>query len=255
MSTEWATEKWEHEQTEISSGEVYEVMTVDTQTHVGYVVSAEVAAHICEIHNRTLGDGQDPPPSVAFETARRALEEMAPGRRIEVNRPRGHLPMDLQRTAAGSPFVVVPILEVRGVREYIEERCHRAVAEYAAREPARLVIDSNPVAMANALTMLGWQVFGPDDPVIAPDHLEQIKAMRLNLAQDEAEHVPGAREAARWFDSTQLDAEKPVDNARRAFLAGYGQGRRSNAANTNTDVLSEILRARGYQVTPRLGGE
>lgn len=100
-----------------------------------------------------------------------------------------------------------------GVADVVEGEVHRRLTEHASREPARLVVDGSPKAMAWMLGELGYAVTTPDD----------MRVTRENIAQDIAEQVPGGGEALEWFDSapSEKDAGGLYDLARRAFLAGY----------------------------------
>lgn len=55
------------------SADLHIVDTVDGELHVATCSGGEVARHIAELHNRTLGDGQDPP---AFPENEQALHQM-----------------------------------------------------------------------------------------------------------------------------------------------------------------------------------
>jgi hypothetical protein len=197
--------------------------------HIATFASPAVAAHIVELHNRTMGDGQE--PATAEEATRRLAEGLRLPRELLGQSPPLSRYM-ARRHPTSRTLVHIDVLQ--GVAETVQRLVNERVAEYAAREPARIVIDGNPTAMANMLTKLGYTVFAPDFVFeVPPDWLLQINAMRANLGQDIAEMVPGASQAVDWLDRTQLDAEKPVDNVRRAFLAGYAEAARISAEGDN----------------------
>lgn len=66
---EQLTRRWTHEACEGQQGvapNTYEVVTADDASlHVCYVFGETMAQHLVDLHNRTLGDGQDPPPRVS----------------------------------------------------------------------------------------------------------------------------------------------------------------------------------------------
>lgn len=272
--------------------------------HVATFASPGVASHVTELHNRTLGDGQEPrspgipwmkgqsyaeesdPPTVRFPTAQeqfgrlvRGVRERGPARTVGPVRSacpndtngdgdcgRRMCPHCGQRDARPNPTAQIE----QHVAHLIEQIVQFRLSELRYTVPHLVArIDGDPVMMANLLSKLGYTVFAPDHVFeVPPDWLLQINRMRENLAQDIAEQVPGAQEAADWFDRTQLDAEKPVDNVRRAFLAGWhAAGRhlvddqraalladaqdRMNAVLADTDNLIRLLEQRGYQVGHR----
>lgn len=220
--------------------------------HVATFASPGVASHITELHNRTLGDGQEPQPSIPWMKARGPARTVGP-----------------VREGAARPNPTAQIEQ--HVAHLIEQIVQFRLSELRYTVPHLVArIDGDPVMMANLLSKLGYTVFAPDHVFeVPPDWLLQINRMRENLAQDIAEQVPGAQEVADWFDRTQLDAEKPVDNVRRAFLAGWhAAGRhlvddqraalladaqdRMNAVLADTDNLIRLLEQRGYQVGHRM---
>jgi hypothetical protein len=227
------------------------VETVDGVMHVATVGTRAVAEHIAELHNRTFGDGQDPPPSVELNGeldarvwAEQFHRHLAGGKPTDVGtliswfanaiqtgvdseRNKGVVD-DFHAALAEMPAPGAytrhqpagrdTVRNIAGeIESLIETEVRARVAVYAAREPARIVIDNDPVAMANVLRMMGYTVTTPSDARAASD----------NLAQDIAEQVPGAVEARAWFDSapSEKDAGGLYDFARRAFLAGYRAGR------------------------------
>lgn len=135
--------------------------------HIATFTSPAVAEHVTELHNRTLGDGQDPPLSLSGLTN---LGLCVPGCDYPITsyhaRRAGRVlcgadPAKPERRGPTSRTLVR--LDVRQrVMEMVESLVQERVTAYAAREPARLVIDGDPVAMANVLSKLGYTVFAPD---------------------------------------------------------------------------------------------
>lgn len=145
--------RWKFESCEGQQGiapNTFEVMTDDQyDQHVCYVTGQDMAQHLVDLHNRTFGDGQEPTdPTLRAEHDR-------PVRDLRDAREWGH------RRA------VVHIDVRERVMEMVENLVQERVTAYAAREPARIVIDGNPVMMANVLTKLGWDVAAPGDKVDA----------------------------------------------------------------------------------------
>lgn len=150
---EQLTRRWRHEACEGQQGvapNTYEVMTADDASlHVCYVFGETMAEHLVDLHNRTLGDGQEPAD---------------PTLRAEHDR----LVRDLRDARQWGPRRAVVHIDVRErVMEMVENLVQERVTAYAAREPARIVIDGNPVMMANVLKKLGWDVAAPGDKVDA----------------------------------------------------------------------------------------
>lgn len=164
---EQLTQRWMYELGDDGRHRVFEVMTEDKQVHVAYCSSPDVAEHLVELHNRTLGDGQDPPLSLSGLTN---LGLCVPGCDYPITsyhaRRAGRVlcgadPAKPERRGPTSRTLVR--LDVRQrVMEMVESLVQERVTAYAAREPARLVIDGDPVAMANVLSKLGYTVFAPD---------------------------------------------------------------------------------------------
>lgn len=112
--------------------------------HIATFASPDVAEHIVGLHNRTLGDGQEPADPTLRAEHDRLVHDLRDARE------------------SGHRRAVVHIDVRERVMEMVENLIHERVALYASREPARIVIDGNPVAMANVLSKLGYTVFAPD---------------------------------------------------------------------------------------------
>jgi hypothetical protein len=203
-------------------------MTRQTLQHVAYVQEPRIAEHVCQLHNRTLGDGQDPPPKprVAVEEIEPQPGEtitLDPGETLNdsvdaavwarefmkrfqgdwvdegtmlswfanaiqngvrsvanrgvldafleaqadgtVNPRRSTLPADLQLSRHfGPPGTARVEVDIRGALDrLLGELVSRRVAEYAARQPARIEVHESPVMMANLLVQLGWKVEPPEE--------------------------------------------------------------------------------------------
>lgn len=145
--------RWKFESCEGQQGiarNTFEVMTDDQyDQHVCYVTGQDMAQHLVDLHNRAFGDGQ---------------ELADPTLRAEHDR----LVRDLRDAREWGPRRAVVHIDVRErVMEMVENLVHERVALYASREPVRIVVDGNPVMMANVLTKLGWDVTAPGDKVDA----------------------------------------------------------------------------------------
>lgn len=156
--------RWKFESCEGQQGiarNTFEVMTDDQyDQHVCYVTGQDMAQHLVDLHNRTLGDGQEPrvfPPPIPWMKGLSYAEESY----TRSGTPRWAPPTEMQ---PGRPALraVVHVDVRRRVEQLIHDLVQERVTAYAAREPARLVIDGDPVAMANVLSKLGYTVFAPD---------------------------------------------------------------------------------------------
>jgi hypothetical protein len=185
------------------------VETEQGELHVATTSAGVLAEHIAEMHNRTLGDGQDPPVPHPAERRReyegtwpppmpdyldnpqavnrslRAhpdtaafLAHLNTARPLRVDDLRLPLKLDDERRQAPRP---VGYLEA--VRMIVDDEVRRRVIEYAAREPARIVIDGSVNTMAWTLRQLGWSVTEPGQP--AP---EAQPAPVVELAHTEADN-------------------------------------------------------------------
>lgn len=155
--------RWKFESCEGQQGiapNTFEVMTDDQYgQHVCYVTGQDMAQHLVDLHNRTLGDGQEPrAPGIPWMKGPSYAEESEHDRLVR----------DLRDARQWGHRRAVVHIDVRErVMEMVENLVQERVTAYAAREPARIVIDGNPVMMANVLTKLGWDVAAPGDKVDA----------------------------------------------------------------------------------------
>jgi hypothetical protein len=220
--------------------ENYNVMTEgqDVELHVCTTPGEAVARHIADLHNRTLGGGQDPTdwPAVARrhvaaqEGDREAIEDLAALAREAMNDPRLLRPDD-QHTVT---------VEVKLDTKHIRTIVASQVARYA-RDGA---VTWDVGVMVDRLRALGWGVLKPDDDRTLRD-----------LAQDFAENVPGAHGAAAYLREGPEPYSLP-NAVRRAYLAGFKDGYQGAGIPVMEiegmpaePLMVKALRGAGYEVT------
>lgn len=140
------------------------VETEQGELHVATCSGGALAAHIADLHNRTLGEGQDPP------SRQRPILSTEGGWPLNASRaPRhddhAHLPPSLRHwlgVADTSGYLT-------RINRLIEEEVQRRVTEYAARQPVRIKIDGDFDSMAGVLRIAGYRVDPPrttDEPML-----------------------------------------------------------------------------------------
>lgn len=218
--------RWKHEACEGQQGvapNTYEVMTADDASlHVCYVFGETMAEHLVELHNRTLGDGQEPADPTLRAEHDRLVHDLRDARE------------------SGHRRAVVHIDVRERVMEMVENLIHERVALYASREPARIVIDGNPVAMANVLSKLGYVVF------------EDQASYRRQLLD----------ELGKWPVVVGLDSDivRMVDVLRKRGYTVFApdhvfEGTPTAGVPVDTETLISILERRGYQVAQKVSPE